>query len=81
MARKYEHYRTGLNKEQIKDLNITKNNVLSLFVDPRDKELKLVTEKHICMVWCTYQPFLDNWMDRWFMVFYKPPCNNREVPL
>jgi hypothetical protein len=33
------------------------------------------------MDWCTYQPFLDNWMDRWFMVFDKPPYNNREVPL
>jgi hypothetical protein len=28
-----------------------------------------------------YPPFKENWMDRWFMVFEKPPCNNREVPL
>jgi len=33
------------------------------------------------MDWCTYQLFLENWMDRWFMDFEKPPYNNREVLL
>ena len=33
------------------------------------------------MGWCIYQPWRDNWMDHWFMVFDKAPNNNMEVPL
>jgi hypothetical protein len=80
-ARMFDYYRTGLDKNQVRDLNITKQDLMSLFIDPRSGLQPPVNKRHICMDWCIHQQFRDNWMDRWFMVFDKPPCNNREVPL
>ena len=36
---------------------------------------------HISIVWCTFQPFVDNYMDKWYMVFDIPTHNNKEIPL
>jgi len=54
---------------------------MQLFIDLRTRVHPPVRKRHICMEWCNYQPFFDNWMDRLFMVFDKPLYNNREVPL
>ena len=80
-ARMFEFYRTELNKNQVRDLYISKQDMVSLFIDPRTREQPHVTKKHICMDWCIYPQFNANWMDRWLMGFDKTPCNNREVPL
>lgn len=74
-------YSIGLNKDQIKYLNITKQQLMGLFTNPRMKKTPLVTKGHICMDWCNIHPFKDNYMDTWFMVFDKAPSNNGEVPL
>ena len=35
----------------------------------------------LCIDSCTYDPFKQNLMSPCYMVFDKPTCNNREVPL
>ena len=80
-ARMRELYSNGLSKEGIKELNITKQEWLSQFYNLRDNTVPPVTKMRICMDWCIYQPWRDNWMDRWLMVFDKAPNNNMEVPL
>jgi len=80
-ARMFDYYRDGIDRKQVRDLNITKKDLMSLFIDPRTKLQPPMSKRHICMDWCNRQQFKDNWMNRRFMVFDKPPCNNREVPL
>ena len=80
-TRMREFYSTELSKEGVKDLNISKQELLSKFRNPRDNIVPPVTKRRICMDWCIYQPWRDHWMDRWFMVFDKAPNHNMEVPL
>ena len=75
-----EHYATSMSKEDIKNLNITKSQSWSKFIDPRTGQPPDVRKRQVCMDWCNYQPWRENWRKRWFMVFDKPPCNNVEVP-
>jgi len=77
----FEYYRTRLDKNQVRDFNILKQDLMSLFIDPRYGLQPPVNMKCICMDWCIHPQFSDNWMDRWFIVFEKPPWNNKEVPL
>ena len=76
--RKRREYADGLSYSAIKKLKITKEHIFSLFRDPH---MRVQIGAHISIEWCTYQPFVDNWMDRWYMVFDMPPHNNREIPL
>ena len=39
-----------------------------------------VRKRRVCMDWCNYQPWRENWRKRWFMAFDMPPCNNLKVP-
>ena len=77
----YGYYNTGLDKSQIKELGISKQQILSTFRDPRNGQELPLTRKHIYIGWCIHPQISQNWMDRWYMDFDKPPCNNREVPL
>jgi hypothetical protein len=81
MARMFKLYNSRLDRNQVRDLNISKQNLMSLFIDPRTRVKPHVKKKCICMDWCIHPQFFDNSMDSWFMVFDKPPCNNMEVPL
>ena len=38
-------------------------------------------KKCVCMDWFIFDPWRKKMMIRWFMVFDKPHCKNREVPL
>ena len=80
-TRMREFYSTGLSKEGVTNLNISKQELFSRFHNPRDKTVPHVTKRRICMDWCIYKPWRDHWMDRWFMVFDKAPNNNMQVPL
>jgi len=80
-ARIFKYYNTELDKNQVRDLNISKQDLMSLFIDPRYGVQPTFNKKHICMDWCIHLQFLDNLMDRWLIVFDKPPCNIEEVPL
>ena len=79
--RKGQEYVDGLDHNVIKKLKITKENIFSLFGDPHTGEIPNTNRPHISIEWCTFQPFVDNWMDKWYMVFDMPPHNNREIPL
>jgi hypothetical protein len=48
-ARMFDYYRTGIDKNQVKDLNIKKQDLMSLFIDPRTKLQPLVNKRCICM--------------------------------
>jgi hypothetical protein len=78
-ARMFEFYKTELDRNQVRDLGISKQSLMSLSIDPRTRQQTLVNKKHICIDWCIHPQFNDNLMDRWFMVFDKPPWNNKEV--
>ena len=41
-------------------------------------------QKNIVFAWTisyAFESFIENWMDRWFMVFDKPPHNNGGGPI
>ena len=78
---KRREYEDGLDYNAVKKLKITKEALFGLFRDPRTGEIPNSTKAHISIEWCIYQPILDNWMNRWYMVFDMPPHNNREMPL
>ena len=79
--RKRREQEDGLDYVAIKKLKITKEHIFALFRDPRTGEIPNANRPHISIEWCTFQPFINNWMDRWYMVFDLPPHNNREMPL
>ena len=79
--RKRQEYVDGLDYNAIKKLKITKELVSALFRDPQMGEIPNANRPHISIEWCTFQPFVYSWMDRWYMVFDMPPHNNREIPL
>ena len=54
---------------------------MTLYIDSRIETNHLVTKKHISIEWFTFQPFIEHWMDKWFMVFDEIPYNKKEVPL
>jgi hypothetical protein len=67
----FKYYRTSLDKNQMRDLNIIKQELMTFFIDPRTGLQPPVIKKCICVDWWTYQPFTENWIDRWSMVFEK----------
>jgi hypothetical protein len=73
----FEFYRNGLDINQVIDLGISKQELMSLFIDPLTRKQPLVNKKHICMDWCIHPQFLEKWIDRWLMAFDKPLDNNR----
>ena len=79
--RKRQEYGDGLDYTAIRKLKITKEHICALFRYPRMGEIPNENKPHISIEWCTFQPFIDNWMDRWYMVFDMPPHNNREMPM
>jgi hypothetical protein len=76
-----EKYSTSINKEEVKILHITKEMLVQLFIDLRTKQPSILRKSHLCMQLCIFHPRRNHWIDRWFMVFDKPPYNNIEVPL
>ena len=80
--RKRQEYTDGLEYNAIKKLKITKEHIIfSLFRDPHTGEIPNANRPHISIEWCTFQPFVDNKLGRWYVVFDMPPHNNREIPL
>ena len=59
-VRMRENYGTGISKENIKNLNITKTQLSSKFTDPRTGHPLDVRKRRVCMDWCNYQPWREN---------------------
>jgi hypothetical protein len=77
----YKYYITSLDKNQIKEMSISKQQLLSIFRDPINGQKLALSRKHISIDWCIHPQISQNLMDRWYMVFDKPPCNNKEMLL
>ena len=61
-------------------LNITKDDIVNLFVDPKLSKLVEHTKPKLSIKWCTNEAMRVNFWDHWWLVFEKPPHNNLEVP-
>jgi hypothetical protein len=77
----YEYYNIGLKINQVEDLVISKPQLLSIFRDPITGQELPLNKKHISIDWCIHPHINQNWMDRWYIVFYKPPYNNTKMLL
>ena len=70
----------GLDYDEVVALNITKDDLSSLFANPKmgipvdSKKFKLLIK------WCTNDAIHANFWDHWWMVFDIPPHRNLEVP-
>ena len=75
-----QYYSDGLSYKDIKDLKITKDQLFSLFQDPRTVLVPPTSRAHISIDWCIEPNIKANWMDRWYMVFDEDPHGNRDIP-
>ena len=75
-----QYYYDGLSYKDIKDLKITKDQLFSLFRDPRTRLVPPTSRAHISIDWCLEPNIKANWMDRWDMVFDEDPHGNRDIP-
>jgi len=53
-------------KTMMRDLQFSKQHLMSLLIG-RTNLHPLVKNKNIFMDWCTYQPFIDHYIKRWFI--------------
>ena len=79
--RKCQEYTDGLSYNEIRKLKITKEHIYSQFRVLGIDDIRETSIPHISIEWCMCQPMRNHWMDRWYMVFYIPSHNNKEVPL
>ena len=69
----------GLDYDEVAALNITKGDIVSLFVDPKNgKQVERMKPK-LLIKWCTNEAMCVNFWDHWWMVFEKSPHSNLEV--
>ena len=69
----------GLDYDEVATLNITKDDIVNLFVYPKTSKLVEYTKLKLSIIWCTNEAMHATFWDRWWMVFDKPPHNNLEV--
>ena len=50
----YEYYRIGLDRNQVKELGISKQQILFTFRDPRNGQELPLTKKRISIDWCIH---------------------------
>ena len=48
-VRMFEYYITGLDRKQVGDLGISKQQLMFIFIDPRSGKQPHITKKHICI--------------------------------
>jgi hypothetical protein len=48
-SRMFEFYKIGLDRNNVRDLGISKQDMMSIFIDPRSAQQPPVTKKHICI--------------------------------
>ena len=70
----------GLDHDGIVALNISKEDIAALFVDPKIGIPVDPKNPKLSIKWCTNEAMRTNFWDRWWMVFDKPPHSNLEVP-
>ena len=55
--------------------------LFSLFRDPSSGMIPPTSKPHISVNWCIEPRIKENWMDRWYVVFYEDPHGNMDMPL
>ena len=79
--RKLQEYVDGLSYSDVKKIKISKQRIYSLFRVPGTDVIPYTGRAHISIEWCIFQPLIDQLMDRWYVIFYIPSNNNKELPL
>ena len=74
-------YADGLSYQQVKDKDIKKGTICSLFTDPISINSLLHTTKTFPIHSCTHTRMISCFWDRWYILFHLPPFNNYEVPI
>ena len=69
----------GLDYDEVASLNITKDDIVNLFVDPKKGEIVECTKPKLSIKWCTNKAMRVKFWDHWWMVFDKPLHSNLEV--
>jgi hypothetical protein len=64
----FDYYRTFIDKSKVRDMNITKHKLMSLFIYIISELHLPINKRNMCMDSCIHQQFKDNWMKRWFVV-------------
>ena len=70
----------GLDYDEIAALNITKEDLASLFVNPKMGIPVDPKKSKLSIKWCTNDAIRENFWDRWWMVFDIPPHGNLDIP-
>ena len=70
----------GLDYDEVVALNISKDDLVSLFANPKIGLPVNRKKPKLSIKWCTNDAICANFWDRWWMVFDIPPHRNLEVP-
>lgn len=69
----------GLDYDEVAALNISKDDLSNLFVNPKNNIKVKSTKLKLSIKWCKNEAMCANFWDCWWMVFDKPPHRNLEV--
>ena len=69
-----------LDYDEVAALNITKDDLASLFVSPKMGLPVDPKKSKLSIKWCTNDAIRANFWDRWWMVFDIPPHGNLDIP-
>jgi hypothetical protein len=76
-ARMFDLYRTGLDRNQVRDLGISKQDLMFIFIYPRSRQQPLVTKKGIYIDWCIHAQILHNaWIGGSWYLMHLPAITN-----
>ena len=76
----HEMFDDGLDYDEVVALNISKDDLVSLFVNPKTNLQVDRKKPKLSIKWCTNDTIRANFWDHWWMVFDIPPHSNLEVP-
>ena len=76
----HEMFDDGLDYDEVAALNITKEDLASLFANPKMGIPIDPKKSKLSIKWCTNDATCANFWDRWWMVFDIPPHSNLDVP-
>lgn len=65
--------------DEVGALNISKDDIVNLFVNPNTSKKVDRTKPKLSIKWCTNEAMHVKFLDCWWMVFDKPLDNNLDV--
>ena len=69
----------GFDYDEVATLNITKDDIVSLFVDPKTGKLVELTKPKLSIKWCTNEAMRTKFWFCWWIVFDNPLHSNLMV--